>query len=98
MSIEKNDRGFSIYGKFLDERDCEIRVIESSAVGEPRAYVFSKNTGKAYGSKSIDDVPMYLTVQQAKELVKILELFIKDAEDPANWRNKPEYIATWKDQ
>ena len=85
--FERDHRGFKIYGMVTDSYESEIQVKESSGVGRPKVWVFAYNDPERMKNPS-----PHLTVEQAKELIKVLEEFIRDAEDPSNWRNDPEYI------
>jgi hypothetical protein len=92
-------RGFKIYGELKDGRGCGIKVQESSAVGSPQVYVWCHNDAGAYHTTPKDgDVPMHINVEQAKQLIDILEDFVDDAESEDNWRNDPEYIKVWGDE
>lgn len=79
-------RGFKVYHTLTDTYGSEVRVQESSIVGRPCCWVFAS-------SEHINEPSPHLNVAQARELIQALEAFIADAEDPANWRNDPEYMA-----
>lgn len=82
-------RGFKVYGRVTDDRDTSIAAIESSAIGCPHLHLYTE----AYGTFN-QPVP-HLSVEQAKDLILILQGFVEDAEDPENWRNTAEYKQTW---
>lgn len=88
MAYEKTDRGFTIYGEMRDAWGSRIRVQESSIVGRPHAYVLADNSEMPHPSP-------HLTVDQAKELIALLQRFIEDAESPENWRNQESYRDVW---
>ncbi len=87
-TFEVTDRGFKIYGQLEDEHGALIVVNESSEVGRPRIWL------SACGGELKNPKP-YLNVEQAKNLIQILEDFVQDAEDKDNWRNDPEYKENW---
>lgn len=84
---EKTARGFSIYGRVIDSWGSEIRVKRSSAMGEPRSYVFVLDSeGREFEKgivgcrDGISVVSPHLTAQNARDLAKILTAFADDAE------------------
>lgn len=79
------DRGFKIYGELTDSYDTVIRVQESSAVGDPRAWIFCNNP-------EFETEPSpHLSPEQAIDLIRLLQKFVADARDEGNWRNDPSY-------
>jgi hypothetical protein len=88
--IEKTDRGFSVYGKVTDSKGSEVAVQESSAVGRPCVWIFARHPSPDYENPS-----PHLTVENAKDLIQILQEFIDDADSPENWRNSDDYRETW---
>lgn len=90
--FETTERGFKIYGEFVDRYESTVRVQESSLVGQTCCWVFAHNDPKI-----IEHPSPHLTAEQARKLVEYLQLFIQDAEDPENWRNDPEYRKAWGD-
>lgn len=87
--FKTTERGFKIYGEFIDRYKSEVRVQESSLTGAPCAWVFANNA-------TIDEPSPHLTVDQAKELILALAAFVTDASDDDNWRNAPEYKSAWR--
>jgi len=88
--FETTDRGFKIYGKFIDRYDSEVTVQESSIVGRPCAWVFATNDPKVH-----ENPHPHLAVEDAKKLISALQNFVDDAESENNWRNDPEYKKSW---
>jgi len=78
--MERTERGFSIYGKVIDSRGCEVSVQESSAAGGPYIYLFTKDLKGVYRGQ---EPSPHLSVEQATVLRDALDLFIQ--------RNTPEY-------
>lgn len=94
MSNEKTERGFSKYGTITDTKGSEVRLQESSAVGRRCCWIFCDNEDPSYKMSSISPAP-HLSVENAKELIKNLQIFVEDAESPDNWRNDKEYEETF---
>lgn len=88
------ERGFSEYGGTTDTNGCEVRVQESSIVGEACAWIHTEDVRNVY--RGSEPHP-HLNAKQARELAAALLRFADDAEDPDNWRNDPEYRAVWGD-
>lgn len=86
--FKKTSRGFKICGELEDRYGGSVRVQESSIAGRPCAWIFTDN-------EEMDNPVPHLTIANAKELVKFLQNFIEDAEDPKNWHNDPEYMEAW---
>lgn len=84
-TFETTPRGFKVYGRVTDSRGTDVSIIESSAVGRPHAHVYVDPS----------NATPHLDVEQAKSLVAVLQAFVEDAEDPANWRNAEDYKETW---
>ena len=89
--MRMSERGFAIYGEFSDDFATKILVIESSEIGDPKCRVKLTRPGE-----HIPDNLAYLTVDQARELIKALSEFVTHATDPKHWRNTPEYIANFR--
>ena len=73
--FEKTERGFTIYGRLTDSKGSEVRIQESSAVGQPCAWIFADHSDPSYTHPT-----PHLTVENAKELIAILSDFILDSE------------------
>ena len=105
-NANKTHRGFDVYGEFKDKQNQTIRVVESSEVGRPCCHVFVErdNYNRELLSSMLSIVDAgeaqcilkrssaYLSVDDAKQLIKRLEHFIEQAESDDNWRNDPKYV------
>lgn len=92
--IDKTERGFSIYGEFIDTYGATIRVQESSAVGPQKIWIYCTGGGTVKNDKDAN-ATAHLNIEQMKKLRDILDTAIKDSESPENWRNNMEYIDVW---
>jgi len=75
--VRLTQRGFAVYGEFTDSRGQDVRVQESSEVGEPRCWVFCDRDGEG-GTIHLGKVlafSPYLTVVGARELAAALLAF-----------------------
>ncbi len=85
-ATERTARGFAIYGSVTDNRGSVTRVQRSSAMGEPRAWVFCVDAeGRmAYTFQGKPNAPApHLDAAQARELAAALLRFADDAESSA---------------
>ena len=89
--IEKSERGWQYYTQIKKDRYCStVTVKESSIAGRPCVWIFCTNEDPNYKNP-----PPHLTVAQAKKVIKGLQKFVDEAEDPEHWRNDPEYQEMW---
>ena len=84
--FETTERGFTIYGSVTDTKGSKVQVQESSAVGQPKVWIFAESPDPSY-----KDPSPHLSAENVKELIGILKAFLEDAESPDNWRNDREY-------
>lgn len=90
---QTTDRGFGLYCEIEDTRGCQIRVVESSIVGRPCAWIFTVDVHNVY--RHDGNANPHMNVDQVKALIAGLQAFVDDVEDPEHWRNDPDYKATW---
>ena len=90
--FETTGRGFKIYGRVLDTKKSTVtlRVQESSAVGGTCVWIFTEHSNPLY-----KEPEPHLDVEGARELIRILQLYVEDAQTDENWRNAPEYREVW---
>lgn len=84
--VDHTNRGFGIYGRLTDTKGSEVRVQESSSVGRPCAWIFANSPDPNYENPS-----PHLSVENAKELIGMLQRFVRHAGSDTNWRNSDEY-------
>lgn len=98
--LKLNERGFAEYGSGECTHGIAWRVVESSIAGDPRAYLFTDGVTQGGGPAAEREVRghLHLTVEQANELIAHLQRFVRDARDPAHWKNDPKYVATWRSE
>ena len=84
--MEHTQRGFGIYGRFEDCDRNEVRVQESSFMGEPSCWVLAKDrqgrtfeTGVVGVQHGVVVVSPRLNVSQARELIAALQLFVNES-------------------
>lgn len=71
---EKTQRGFIIFGRVKDTKDCEVRIQESSSAEEYACWIFCTSDDPNYQHPN-----PHLNVEQAKEVIKLLQEFINFA-------------------
>lgn len=82
-NVNKTNRGFSIFS-FKDSYGCDCSIQESSAASEPKIWFGIDNAkittkdGAPVGSENMTAFSrMHLSQEQVKELLPLLENFVK---------------------
>lgn len=83
--LRRTERGFKVYGELTDRHNQGIRILESSAVGRPTAYLFIDRAEPGNPHLNLD-------VVKALEMIASLQRFVDDARDDENWRNEENYV------
>lgn len=94
---DPNERGFKKYGEaFSDLEGNEIRLQESSAVGQECCWIFvadplvpdSVRYKKPWSENTYKDPDIYLSAQMVATLCQRLNMFVESSQDESGWRNR----------